>query len=207
MEGFRLPPPKRGMRTTLVSGVLLCIEVETFPRHHKQRRALPVYIRRAQQSSLGLTRCDGLEHADHGADALGDLPLVAGQLLAGAEQLIGDVEGGQGQGLDGVLPPHLPLHALGALLDISGEVTDVLGVRLAADRVLLSEDLDLDAVGLAHSWSLSISLSMAITSAARRTAFSSSSSRSLSGCSGIRLLSPRPGSGGRSRRRSWRGRH
>src|SRR6266702_1904585 len=181
--GLQASPPKRGMRTTLVSGVLLCIEVETFPRHHKQRRAPPVYIRRGRQSSLGLTRCDGLQHADHGPDALGHLALVAGQLLTGAEQLVGDVEGGQGQGLDGVLPPHLPLHALRALLDISGEVTDVLGVRLAADRVLLSEDLDLDAVGLAHSWSFSISLSMALTcdsTSLRSCRSRASSERSLS---------------------------
>src|SRR5262249_46568325 len=165
MEGFRLPLHKRGMRTTLVSGVLLCIEVETFPRHHKQRRALPVYLRRGRQSSLGLTRCDGLQHADHGPDALGQLALVAGQLLAGAEQLVGDVERGEGEGLDGVLPPHLPLYALRPLLHVGGEVADVLGVGLAADRVLLTKDLDLDAVGLAHSWSLSISLSMALTCA------------------------------------------
>src|SRR5215470_316182 len=41
--GLQASPLLRGLRTTLVSGVLLCIEVETFPRHHKQRRVLPVY--------------------------------------------------------------------------------------------------------------------------------------------------------------------
>src|SRR5262249_56215567 len=41
--GLQASPLLRGLRTTLLSGVLLCIEVETFPRHHKQRRVLPVY--------------------------------------------------------------------------------------------------------------------------------------------------------------------
>jgi hypothetical protein len=45
MEGFRLPLHWRGMRTTLVSGVLTYNEVETSPRHHVQRRAHPVYPR------------------------------------------------------------------------------------------------------------------------------------------------------------------
>ena len=44
MEGFRLPLTRRGVRTTLLNGVLMCIEVETSPRHHKQRRAVSVYI-------------------------------------------------------------------------------------------------------------------------------------------------------------------
>src|SRR5260370_2073329 len=39
MEGFRLPLTRRGVRTTLLNGVLMCIEVETSPRHHKHRRA------------------------------------------------------------------------------------------------------------------------------------------------------------------------
>src|SRR5712692_8943987 len=39
IEGFRLPPLRRGMRTTLVNGVLILNEVETSPRHHVQRRA------------------------------------------------------------------------------------------------------------------------------------------------------------------------
>src|SRR5262245_57932908 len=43
--GLQASPLLRGLRTTLLSGVLLCIEVETFPRHHKQRRVLPVYPR------------------------------------------------------------------------------------------------------------------------------------------------------------------
>jgi len=37
------------MRTTLLSGVLMCIEVETSPRHHKQRRASLVYLRSLRQ--------------------------------------------------------------------------------------------------------------------------------------------------------------
>src|SRR5262245_15300586 len=41
--GLQASPLLRGLRTTLLSGVLLCIEVETFPRHHKQRRVIPVY--------------------------------------------------------------------------------------------------------------------------------------------------------------------
>src|SRR5499425_1820231 len=41
--GLQASPLLRGLRTTLLSGVLLCIEVETFPRHHKQRRVLSVY--------------------------------------------------------------------------------------------------------------------------------------------------------------------
>src|SRR5499427_1563914 len=43
--GLQASPLLRGLRTTLLSGVLLCIEVETFPRHHKQRRVIPVYSR------------------------------------------------------------------------------------------------------------------------------------------------------------------
>src|SRR5215813_15452667 len=43
--GLQASPLLRGLRTTLVSGVLLCIEVETFPRHHKQRRVVSVYSR------------------------------------------------------------------------------------------------------------------------------------------------------------------
>src|SRR5215469_11170364 len=38
MEGFRLPLQWRGMRTTLVNDALNRNEVETFPRHHEQRR-------------------------------------------------------------------------------------------------------------------------------------------------------------------------
>src|SRR5215472_10714550 len=41
--GLQASPLLRGLRTTLLSGVLLCIEVETFPRHHKQRRVVLVY--------------------------------------------------------------------------------------------------------------------------------------------------------------------
>src|SRR5215467_4860972 len=41
--GLQASPLLRGLRTTLVSGVLLCIEVETFPRHHKQCRVFSVY--------------------------------------------------------------------------------------------------------------------------------------------------------------------
>src|SRR5262247_3721787 len=43
--GLQASPLLRGLRTTLLSGVLLCIEVETSPRHHQQRRVLPVYPR------------------------------------------------------------------------------------------------------------------------------------------------------------------
>src|SRR5215470_13178043 len=43
--GLQASPLLRGLRTTLLSGVLLCIEVETFPRHHKQRRVTLVYPR------------------------------------------------------------------------------------------------------------------------------------------------------------------
>src|SRR5215813_12117463 len=43
--GLQASPLLRGLRTTLLSGVLLCIEVETFPRHHKQRRVVSVYSR------------------------------------------------------------------------------------------------------------------------------------------------------------------
>src|SRR5215468_1275089 len=43
--GLQASPLLRGLRTTLLSGVLLCIEVETFPRHHKQRRVPSVYPR------------------------------------------------------------------------------------------------------------------------------------------------------------------
>src|SRR5262249_34094289 len=41
--GLQASPLLRGLRTTLLSGVLLCIVVETFPRHHEQRRVIPVY--------------------------------------------------------------------------------------------------------------------------------------------------------------------
>src|SRR5215472_3986255 len=40
-SGF--PSRRRGVRTTLVNGVRSLNEVETFPRHHEQRRAIPVY--------------------------------------------------------------------------------------------------------------------------------------------------------------------
>src|SRR5262249_21420977 len=43
--GLQASPPRRGMRTTLVNGVLTLNEVETFLRHHVQRRAHPVYLR------------------------------------------------------------------------------------------------------------------------------------------------------------------
>jgi len=33
------------MRTTLVNGVQTLNEVETFPRHHEQRRAIPCLLR------------------------------------------------------------------------------------------------------------------------------------------------------------------
>jgi hypothetical protein len=43
VEGFRLPLLRRGVRTTLVNGVLTLNEVETSPQHHVQRRARLVY--------------------------------------------------------------------------------------------------------------------------------------------------------------------
>src|SRR5437867_13244314 len=53
--GLQASPLLRGLRTTLVSGVLLCIEVETFPRHHKQRRVSPVYPGLPAPSSTSAT--------------------------------------------------------------------------------------------------------------------------------------------------------
>src|SRR5262249_27938013 len=43
--GFQAALLLRGCRTALFSGVLLCIEVETCPRHHKQRRVVSWYSR------------------------------------------------------------------------------------------------------------------------------------------------------------------
>src|SRR3970282_256593 len=106
---------------------------------------------------------DGVEQIHHRADALGQVALELGQLLAGAEQLVCDVQRGQRQGLDRILAAHLPFDALDALLDVGREVANVFGIGLAPDRVFLPEDLDLDPLHLAHRSSFSISLSMTLT--------------------------------------------
>ena len=62
-----------------------------------------------------------VEQVHHRADALGQVAFELGQLLAGAEQLVGDVERGQRQRLDRVLAAELAFHALDALLDVGRE--------------------------------------------------------------------------------------
>src|SRR5262249_60775275 len=41
LKGYRLPLHGRGVHNTLGNGVRTLNEVETFPRHHEQRRANP----------------------------------------------------------------------------------------------------------------------------------------------------------------------
>jgi hypothetical protein len=67
VEGFRLPLVRRGVRTTLVNGVLTLNEVETSPRHHVQRRATFVY-----SLARATVKHNVSGHRDPGAQLLGD---------------------------------------------------------------------------------------------------------------------------------------
>src|SRR4029453_3756584 len=117
MEGFRLPLSRRGMRTTLVSGSQSLNEVETSPQHHQQPRPSPVSSRprrRVKRIRL-LLRHDGIEQLPQCAEPSADVLLVDILLLplvAETKQLVGDVEGGEGQqghrGLAGRGAPDLP---------------------------------------------------------------------------------------------------
>src|SRR4029453_4603989 len=97
--GLQASPLLRGLRTTLLSGVLLCIEVETFPPHHKQRGVSPVCPGAPAPSStslpLTLAGGDGVEQVHHGPDTLGQVPFVLGKLVPRPEQLARDVGGGE----------------------------------------------------------------------------------------------------------------
>src|SRR6185295_8278307 len=77
-----------------------------------------------------------------------DVLLLA--LVAQAEQLVGDVERGQGQDPDRVLPGRVAPDLAGPPVHEGGELADVVGAGLAADRVLLPQDLDVDPLLLCH---------------------------------------------------------
>src|SRR5712692_3712339 len=169
MEGFRLPLQWRGVRTTLVSGVLTYNEVETSPRHHVQRRAHPVYPRppgavKGFLAARLLLGHDGVEELTQRAESCdrvflrggallvprGALLVARGALVAQAEHLVGDVQRGQRQHLGGVLSRARAIDLPRALLDVAGQLAHVLGRGLAADGVLLAEDVDFDPVLVSH---------------------------------------------------------
>jgi len=94
--GLQASPPRRGVRTTLVSGSQSLNEVETSPRHHVQRRASPVYPRPRRRVKLlfGDHRVQELPQcAEAGGDVLVVHVLLLA-LLAEAKELVGHVQGG-----------------------------------------------------------------------------------------------------------------
>ena len=74
-----------------------------------------------------------VEHLDQRADALADVALLARLVLAGAEQLVGDVERGQRQRGQRILHAAAGERA-DALFEISRELAQVLGRGLGTNR-------------------------------------------------------------------------
>src|SRR5262249_7811377 len=109
-----------------------------------------------------------------------------GPLVPLAEELVGDVERGEREQLDGILPrPAVAADLSHARPAVPRGLGHVLGGPLAPDRVLLTEDLDLDAMlvrhGVAYRSSLSSSFRMPSTWA--RTSFRSCRKLTSSPCS------------------------
>src|SRR6266850_3523282 len=152
MEGFRLPLSRRGMRTTLVSGSQSLNEVETSPRHHVQRRALTVYprLRRPVKLLFGHHRVQELPQCAEAGGHVLVIHVLVLAFLAEAKELLGHIQGGEGQDPGRVPAGGVAADLPGATVHEGRELADVLGRRLAPDRVLLAQDLDVDPLLLRH---------------------------------------------------------
>src|SRR5438093_6252571 len=135
-EGFRLPLRGGACTPPSLNGVRALNEVETSPRHHAQRRAPLVYLP-AVTSSRGISgqgscnlapsrtrRGDRIQELAQGAQPCAGVLVGQGVLVPQAEQLVGDIEGGESQELHGVLGRARALDLSCSLLDMSGQLAD-----------------------------------------------------------------------------------
>ena len=146
-------PSWRGMRTTLVSGSQSLNEVETFPRHHEQRRASPCtpgpWAGQANRYFSGTTASRSCRSAPR--RAVTSLWSTSCSLRSSRSRNSSSVMSSAVSARSRPRPARRRRPDLArALIDEGGQLPDVLRAGLAADRVLLPQDLDVDPLLLCH---------------------------------------------------------